>query len=209
MAHRLTGDNNALSEVGLSGRTQAQRRILAAAVESMSDLGYHGSTTRGIAKAAGQSPSALYVYYRTKEELLFEICLVAHQSVLKWTEQADSQSMDAVERLASVTRSLTQWHATNHAIARVAQFELPLLTLEHFQIIALVRRRIEHHVRDIVRDGASTGQFTVDDVTATSTAILSLTIDVARLFRLHEHHSAVAILDLYETFALRMVGVLE
>ena len=209
MAHRLTSDNDALSEVGLSGRTLAQRLILAAAVDSMSSLGYHGSTTRGIAKAAGQSPSALYVYYRTKEELLFEICLVAHQSVLSWTQQADSQSMDAMERLASVTRSLTEWHATNHAIARVAQFELPALTLEHFRIIARVRRRIENHVRDIVRDGASTGQFDVDDVTATSAAILSLTIDVARSFHLHEHKSAEAILDLYEAFALRMVGVLK
>lgn len=209
MAHRLTSNNDALWEVGLSGRTKAQRLILAAAVDSMSTLGYHGSTTRGIAKAAGQSPSALYVYYRTKEELLFEICLVAHRSVLNWTQQADNQSTDAIERLASVTRSLTQWHATNYAIARVAQFELPALTLEHFWIISRVRRRIENHVRDIVRDGASTGQFTVDDVTATSIAILSLTIDVARLFHLQEHNSAESILDLYVAFSLRMVGVMK
>ena len=175
----------------------------------MSTLGYHGSTTRGIAKAAEQSSSALYVYYTTKEELLFEICLVAHQSVLSWTQQSDNDSLDAVGRLASVSRALTEWHATNYAIARIAQYELPALTLEHFRIIARVRRQVESLVRDIDRDGVSSGQFSVKDVTATSIAILALTIDVARLFHLHEYSSADAILDIYVTFSLRMVGVLE
>ncbi|MGW3416419.1 helix-turn-helix domain-containing protein, partial [Streptomyces sp. NPDC000888] len=47
----------------------AARRLLVAAVEAFAERGYHATTTRDIAGRAGMSPAALYIHYKTKEEL--------------------------------------------------------------------------------------------------------------------------------------------
>ena len=55
-------------------RAEATRaRLLAAAVTAFAERGYHATTTRDIAAAAGMSPAALYVHHASKEELLYEI----------------------------------------------------------------------------------------------------------------------------------------
>src|SRR5919109_2003429 len=58
---------------------EAARRLLVAAVEAFAERGYHATTTRDIAGRAGMSPAALYIHYKTKEELLFQISKVGHE----------------------------------------------------------------------------------------------------------------------------------
>jgi hypothetical protein len=47
------------------------RRLLLAAVDSFWKSGFHASSTRDIAKRAKLSPAAVYVHFKSKEELLF------------------------------------------------------------------------------------------------------------------------------------------
>ncbi len=49
------------------------RRVLLAAATAFAERGFHATTTRDIAAAAGLSPAALYVYFRSKEEVLYQI----------------------------------------------------------------------------------------------------------------------------------------
>ena len=56
----------------------AARRLLVAAVEAFAERGYHATTTRDIAGRAGMSPAALYIHYKTKEELLHRISRIGH-----------------------------------------------------------------------------------------------------------------------------------
>jgi AcrR family transcriptional regulator len=57
-------------------------RLLEAAVTAFAEKGFHGTTTRDIAGAAGMSPAAVYVHHRSKEELLFLISREGHQQAL-------------------------------------------------------------------------------------------------------------------------------
>src|SRR4051794_6434574 len=57
----------------------ASRRLLMGAVDAFAERGYHATTTRDIASRAGMSPAALYVHYRSKEELLFQLIRIGHQ----------------------------------------------------------------------------------------------------------------------------------
>ena len=59
-------------------RTDARDRLLEAAVDSFAARGFHGTTTRDIAAAAGMSPAALYVHHRSKEDLLHLIARTGH-----------------------------------------------------------------------------------------------------------------------------------
>src|ERR1700704_307855 len=51
------------------------RDVLLAAIELFAERGYHATTTRDIVTRVGMSTGAMYAYFRSKEELLYEVCL--------------------------------------------------------------------------------------------------------------------------------------
>lgn len=55
-----------------------RRQIVDAAVELFSQNGFHKTTTRQIAKAAGISIGLLYEYVATKEDILYLVCEAIH-----------------------------------------------------------------------------------------------------------------------------------
>jgi AcrR family transcriptional regulator len=52
--------------------SDAQRRIVQAAVSAFAEHGYNGTTTQEIARSAGVAEGTVFRYYRTKKELLLD-----------------------------------------------------------------------------------------------------------------------------------------
>lgn len=185
----------------------ARGRLLEAAVESFAAKGFHGTSTRDIAAAAGMSPAALYVHHRSKEDLLYLISRDGHDATLRLVRRAAARSTDPVERLAHIVTEFTAHHARNHTRARIVSYELEALSEEHQTDITAIRRAIVQEVRSVVRAGIDSGVFTSADAQMTTLAVLSLGIDVARWFRDGGAWSPEDIADHYRELALRMVGV--
>ncbi|MFD6417678.1 TetR/AcrR family transcriptional regulator [Streptomyces sp. NPDC060194] len=185
---------------------EAARRLLVAAVEAFAERGYHATTTRDIAGRANMSPAALYIHYRTKEELLHRISRIGHDRALEILETAAGADTTPTERLADAVRSFVRWHAVRHTTARVVQYELDALSDEHRVEIVELRRRSDAAVRGIVEDGVRTGEFDVADVAGTTLAVLSLCIDVARWFSLDGRRTPDEVGASYADLVLRMVG---
>ena len=183
----------------------ARARLLAAAVESFAAKGFHGTSTRDIAAAAGMSPAAVYVHHRSKEELLHQISRSGHDEVLALVQEAVATSADPKEQLLAVVRAFVVHHAEGHTGARIVNYELAALSPEHLAEIAATRRRIEQEMRDVVERGVAAGAFHTDDAHMTSLALLSLGIDVARWYRDEGEWSPGQIADHYCRLALRMV----
>ncbi|GHG67170.1 TetR/AcrR family transcriptional regulator [Streptomyces griseocarneus] len=187
----------------------AARRLLTAAVEAFAERGYHATTTRDIAGRAGMSPAALYIHYRTKEELLYRISGVGHRLALGILRQARDGAGTPAERLADAVRRFVRWHAEHHTTARVVQYELGALGEEHYAEIVALRRDTDGAVRDIIEDGVAAGDFDVPDVRGTTLAVLSLCIDVARWFNADGKRTPGEVGELYASLVLRMVGCAE
>lgn len=185
---------------------EAARRLLIAAVEAFAERGYHATTTRDIAGRAGMSPAALYIHYRTKEELLHRISRVGHDKALSVLSEAAGSPGDVSARLSAAVRSFVRWHAEHHTTARVVQYELDALGEEHRTEIVGLRRRTEAVVRNVVEDGVRSGDFDVPDVPGTTLAVLSLCIDVARWFNASGRRTPDEVGELYAGLVLRMVG---
>ncbi|UGY90557.1 TetR/AcrR family transcriptional regulator [Streptomyces gobiensis] len=188
------------------GPPDAARRLLLAAVEAFAERGFHATTTRDIASRAGMSPAALYIHYKTKEELLYQISRVGHQRSIRILAEAAEGQSSAADRLAAAVRAFVRWHAEQHTTARVVQYELGALGPEHYTEIAAIRRRTEDVMRAILADGAAAGEFEVADIRGTALAVLSLCIDVARWFSPDGRRTPDEIGAFYATLALRMVG---
>lgn len=138
----------------------AARRLLVAAVDAFAERGYHATTTRDIAGRAGMSPAALYIHYKTKEELLHRISRIGHDKALEILTVAADGPGSAADRLDAAVRSFVRWHAAHHTTARVVQYELDALAPEHRTEIVELRRQSDAAVRRIIADGVAAGSST-------------------------------------------------
>ncbi|MFI5944425.1 TetR/AcrR family transcriptional regulator [Streptomyces uncialis] len=184
----------------------AARRLLVAAVEAFAERGYHATTTRDIASRAGMSPAALYIHYKTKEELLHRISRIGHDKALDILRTAADGTGTPAERLAVAVRSFVGWHAAQHTTARVVQYELDALGESARAEIVALRRRTDGVIRELVDDGVRAGEFDVADPAGTTVAVLSLCIDVARWFNVGGRRTPDEVGALYAELVLRMVG---
>lgn len=181
-------------------------RLLDAAVRAFAERGFHGTTTRDIAAAAGMSPAALYVHHRSKEELLYLISRSGHERTLALVRDGVACSDDPAEQLVTVVRQFAIDHARRHTGARIVNYELAALSPEHFEEIRQIRQSIDHEVRRLVESGVAVGAFHVRDAGMAALAVLSLGIDIARWYRDEGTWTPEDIGDHYAELALRIVG---
>jgi len=184
----------------------ARARLLEAAVEAFGAKGFHGTTTRDIAAAAGMSPAAVYVHHRSKEELLYAISRDGHQHTLELVRTSVARSTDPVTQLGDLVEDFVRDHALAHTGARVINYELAALSEEHLAEIVAIRHDIDLVVRGVIDRGVEAGVFHTPDAHMTALAVLSLGIDVARWFRDEGRWTPDQVAVHYRLLALRMVG---
>lgn len=187
-------------------RPDAARRLMAAAVAAFADRGYHATTTRDIATAAGMSPAALYVHFPSKAAVLSAISRSGHEKALAMVTTAASAPGGPTERMRALVTEFVSWHATRHRVARIVQYELHALPETDYAAIADLRRRTERTVRDLITEGVGAGVFTVDDVRTAARAVLSLSIDVARWYTDGVRPEPRELGERYATLVLSMLG---
>jgi AcrR family transcriptional regulator len=196
-----------LSDITEQSRAEATRaRLLDAAVTAFAEKGFHGTTTRDIAAAAGLSSAALYVHHKSKEELLYLISRAGHEETLALLREAIASAQDPAEVLRQVVRGFAAHHARSHTRARIVNYELAALSPGHLADILEIRHRIDLAVRQVVDAGVAAGVFDTPDPRIAATALLSLCIDISRWYRDDGKWSPEYIAERYTGIALRMVG---
>jgi AcrR family transcriptional regulator len=194
------------TSTGTPDPADARSRLTAAAVAAFGAKGFHGTTTRDIASAAGMSPAALYVFFASKEDLLHELALVGHTRVLTLVRESAAGAAGPVAQLGAVVEDFVRDHAESHTGARVINYELSALTTEHLAQITALRHEIDLVVRDVVERGVAAGQFHTSDPHMTTLAVLSLGIDVARWYCEEGVWTPDVVAAHYRDLVLRMVG---
>jgi AcrR family transcriptional regulator len=81
-----------------------RRQIADAAVQLFIKKGFHKTTTRQIAGAAGFSIGSLYEYFASKEDILYMVCESIHAEVERGVTLAMSRASDGQDALAAVIR---------------------------------------------------------------------------------------------------------
>lgn len=184
----------------------ARDRLQAAAVAAFAAKGFHATTTRDIAGAAGMSPAALYVHHRSKEQLLYEISLAGHREALALCRAAVAAERDPVAQLGRLVEDYVRYHALHHTTARILNEELSALSAEHQREIAGLRSAVDALLRDLLERGVAAGGLVTPDPAMTSAAVLSLGIDLARWWRDGRGWTPDDIAAHYRMLVLRMVG---
>jgi AcrR family transcriptional regulator len=188
-------------------KSESSRRILLAALAAFARHGFQAATTREISERAGMSPAALYVHYKAKSDLLYEISRIGHQSVLDAVEEALRDApQDSEQRIRRFVAAFAKWHADHHVVARVIQYELKALPRRQFLRIAELRRRFEELLAAELQAGVEARAFDITDLEATRLAILSLCIDLARWYHpSDDHKTSDEVGQLYAGLVARMI----
>jgi AcrR family transcriptional regulator len=182
------------------------RRILLAAATAFAERGFHATTTRDIAAQAGLSSAALYFYFRSKEEVLYQIATSALDLTIEVAATEANDPGSPAARLTNLVRVLTIWHTYNSQVAHVVLYQTGALTTVHLADIAAKQREVSKIVRKVITDGVKTGDFDVPDAGAATIAVLSLCLDVARWYRPGYRLTPQQLGDFNAVTALRIVG---
>jgi len=182
------------------------RRILLAAATAFAERGFHATTTRDIAAQAGLSSAALYVYFKSKEEVLYQIAASTLDFTIEVTATEADRPGPPARRLQDLVRVLTIWHTYNSQVAHVVLYQTGALSPAHLADITAKQREVGRIVRRVITDGVRSGDFDVADPGAATIAVLSLCLDVARWYTPGYRLTPQQLGDFNAAAALRLTG---
>jgi TetR/AcrR family transcriptional regulator, cholesterol catabolism regulator len=148
-----------------------RERIVAAAVELFNNQGYARTTLDQVADAINMTKPFIYQYFKSKNEILADICsraiTIAHASL----DRAIAQQGTPTARLQTITRDFMLAVLEHQAHAAIYSREEKELLPEDREAINGLRRKFDHRLVAILQDGVKTGEFQVEDVHLAALAI--------------------------------------
>jgi AcrR family transcriptional regulator len=146
-------------------RTARRRRIQRAARTVFAEKGYAKTSIEQIAREASLSVGAIYLYFRSKEDLyvsLLEETLDLFDTELRQIRARSEVS--APERLRNAWSFLTQWAATDVEASRVLRLisqpnVRSQLSDEVVESVGKGLAQVREHLGAIVQDGMASGQY--------------------------------------------------
>lgn len=158
------------------------RKLLIAAIESFASKGFHGTTTRDIARAADMSPAALYVHFPSKREVLFKLTHAMATAMLEDLRRAATTETDPARKLCALVSSYARCNARMHTAVHAATYEFDVLSLDQQQVIVALRHQFNQIFIECLLAGRACGQFDFEDERVIRLSIMSLCISVATWF---------------------------
>ncbi len=102
LTHRTSDVHTLVKDPGLVERRR--RQIVDAAVKLFVEKGFHKTTTRQMARAAGFSIGTLYEYVASKEDVLYLVCDAIHAEMERGMAEALEQATSGWEALRGAIR---------------------------------------------------------------------------------------------------------
>jgi TetR/AcrR family fatty acid metabolism transcriptional regulator len=142
-----------------AGRGDKRDRILAAATRVFARHGFFGAQVADVARAADVAAGTVYLYFRSKDDLLVSIFEKTMASAIADGQAALAGIDDPVDRLREIARMHLARLGADRDLAVVFQVELRQTTkfMAHFSATGL--RDYLGLIRDVVTDGQRRGRF--------------------------------------------------
>jgi AcrR family transcriptional regulator len=188
---------------------KTQAAIRDAAINLIARHGYEAVTMRQLAAEVGVQAAALYRYFPTKEDLLFDLMIAHMEALIESWETVRPAASDPTARLAAFVANHIRFHVERRHSTHVNNMELRSLSHERLSAILRLRSRYEKELRSILREGAEDGTFRVEDPTLTAMAIIQMITGVIVWFRPDERLSVDEVTETYLAMTMRLVGAEE
>jgi TetR/AcrR family fatty acid metabolism transcriptional regulator len=146
----------------LAPRGDKRAAILRAAITVFADRGFFNAQVADVARAAGVAAGTVYLYFRSKDELLVSIFEMTMREAIDAGRAAVQGIDDPVERLRRIAHLHLERMGRDRDLAVVFQVELRQSTKFMEQFSATQVREYLGILRDIIADGQARGRLRAD-----------------------------------------------
>lgn len=182
--------------------------ILRAALTCFVESGYHGTTIRRIATAAGLSVPGVYHHYKSKQALIVELMESTMADLYRRSIAALEEAGDSpVDQLRLHVECLVLFHANRQELAFIAANEIRSLEPTARALHIAARDRQQQILDRIVASGAESGAFTTEYPRDTTRAIVTLCTSVAQWYRPGGEITPEELAERYVTLVFRMLKI--
>jgi TetR/AcrR family transcriptional regulator, fatty acid metabolism regulator protein len=151
----------AVAAVRPSDTLRAGKRdaILRAAIDVFAERGYFNAQVADVARAAGVAAGTVYLYFRSKDDLLVSIFEKTMREAIEDGRAIVAPLRDPIDRLAAIARVHLERMGRDRSLAVVFQVELRQSTKFMERFSSTLLREYLGVIRAIIVDGQKAGVF--------------------------------------------------
>lgn len=188
--------------------TNGRNNILRSARDTFAAKGFDGASIRDIAQAAGLSLSALYYYFPSKQEALYELVHTAYDWYVGHSRAVIAEvGDDPTEQLVVAVRYLARYRMENVSVSTVLLRDTERLTGDNAVRIRAAQREAREIMGEIVQAGIDSGAFRVESAQLATRAIHSICNSLSLWYRPTGDLTPDDIERDFTQFSLRILGV--
>ena len=213
---RAAGTSTGARRRGRPSGSVLDRRdlILTAALKLFAVQGYERTGLQDVARVTGVTRPAVYHYYRSKGQLLFEAVTYALGQLVARLRQADASAFNRrAQHLATLVRTQALFEVESRGVTPFIDSVLygPLrdvadLSAAQKTELRNLQRTLVGIYRQVLQDGAAAGEFHVANATVAAFSILGMVSHLAVWYREGGELSSEAVATLMAEFAQRLVA---
>ncbi|MBO1332748.1 TetR/AcrR family transcriptional regulator [Streptomyces sp. VRA16 Mangrove soil] len=190
----------------MSTRPAGHKAIIEAAREEFSEQGYGATSIRNIAKRAGVSLSALYYYYKGKQELLVAILddgLDAYFGACDAALRAAGD--DPAERLEALVTATVRFRIEHPVKSSIVLTEGRSLEPEHLARYRRNEERGTRQFREVIEQGLADGVFLTPYPDDARRTVIAMCNAIAQWYRADGEVTPDELVERYVSLALTVV----
>jgi AcrR family transcriptional regulator len=176
----------------------------------MAERGYHGTSLRDIATAAGLRISSVYYHYPSKQDILLAVIRRTMDDLTTTVSHAvEAADEDPAAQLTAAIGAHILFHIDRRKEAFVTDSEIR--SLDETSLAEVIGRRDEYDALflRIMRAGRRSGAFTIGDETVTKNVLLTTMTSVADWYREEGRLSPTDIADEVAILFLRSFRAID
>ncbi|GAB2759334.1 TetR/AcrR family transcriptional regulator [Salinifilum aidingensis] len=159
-AGNRTGDHDAAAAG--SDAESVPRRLLTVATRLFAEQGFETTSVQQIVDAAGVTKGAMYHYFGSKDDLLYEIYARVLRVQTARMEQAVDSDLPIDQRLHQVAADVVATTVANLDDTVIFFRSMHLLSADKQAEVRAERRRYHERVRELIAEGQDAGVFVRD-----------------------------------------------
>lgn len=183
-----------------------RERIIATAVQLFYADGFNNTTLEAVAEAMNVTKPFIYSHFRSKNELLAEICSRGIRASLEALQKAVALEGTPTEKLESMARDFMLAVLANQAHIAIYNREEKHLSPNDREAINGLRREFDRKFTALIDEGVAAGEFNVEDVQLASLAIGGIVSWSYVWYRPSGRLSQTETADRVAALVLQMVG---
>jgi AcrR family transcriptional regulator len=137
-------------------RDEKREAVLRTAVQLFLEQGYHRATLNEVAERLNITKPALYNYFRSKDEILFECWLLGQERVDEFIAEIDAGGGSGLAKLRKLVRAYAEVMATDFG-ASLVRFDPRDLTDKNSRIVRAAKKIIDRTFRNYIAEGIADG----------------------------------------------------